>query len=84
MLDDGLGVSNPNSLGHPNGNPFALDNRLRGGDTVTDTVGVLGYDLNVYRVQPVGPADYAATNPSPVAPEEGPPAILSTTAIPLG
>lgn len=68
-LDDGLGIQNPSSVRHPNGNPFALDNRFRGGDTVTDTIGVLGFDFSLYRIQPVGPADYTAANPRPAAPE---------------
>ena len=64
-LDDGLGMGNPNVLRHPNGDPFSLTNRFRGGDTVTDTVGVVGFDFNLYRIQPTGPADYAAANPRP-------------------
>jgi hypothetical protein len=55
---------------HPNGDPFALDNRFRGGDTVQNTVGVLGFDFSLYRIQPVGPADYTSVNPRPAAPEE--------------
>jgi hypothetical protein len=68
-LDDGLGIQNPSALRHPNGNPFALDNRFRGGDTVTNTVGVLGYDFGLYRIQPTGPADYDVVNPRPASPE---------------
>jgi predicted extracellular nuclease len=69
-LDDGLGVQNPSFTRHPNGAGFALDNRFRGGDTVANTVGVLGYDFDLYRIQPTGPADYTATNERPVAPED--------------
>lgn len=68
-LDDGLGVQNPPSIRHPNGDPFALDNRFRGGDTVQNTVGVLGFAFSLYRIQPTGPADYTAANPRPAAPE---------------
>jgi uncharacterized protein len=68
-LDDGLGTQNPATLRHPNGDPFSLTNRFRGGDTVTNTVGVLGYDFGLYRIQPTGPATYAAVNPRPAAPE---------------
>ena len=64
-LDDGLGIQNPNSIRHPNGDPFSLMNRFRGGDTVTDTVGVLGFDFSLYRIQPTGPATYEAVNPRP-------------------
>lgn len=67
-LDDGRGSQNPASVRHPNGSPFALDNRFRGGDTVQNTVGVLGFDFGLYRIQPTAPATYAAVNPRPVAP----------------
>ncbi len=68
-LDDAQSAQNPATLRHPNGLPFALDNRFRGGDLVTNTVGVLGYDFNLYRIVPTGPADYTAANPRPAAPE---------------
>lgn len=68
-LDDGLGTQNPSVLRHPNGGNFALGNPFRGGDTVQNTVGVLGYDFSLYRIQPTGPADYTAANPRPAAPE---------------
>ena len=62
-------LQNPASLRHPNGAAFSLDNRFRGGDTVANTVGVLGFDFSLYRIQPTGPADYTAVNPRPPAPE---------------
>jgi predicted extracellular nuclease len=68
-LDDGLGIQNPDSVRHPNGGNFALDNRFRGGDTVQNTLGVLGFDFNLYRIQPTGPAAYTAVNLRPEAPE---------------
>jgi hypothetical protein len=68
-LDDGLGSSNPPTLRHPNGDPFSLTNRFRGGDTVQNTVGILGYDFGLYRIQPTGLADYTAANPRPASPE---------------
>jgi predicted extracellular nuclease len=68
-LDDGLGLQNPDFLRHPNGSAFALENRFRGGDTVQNIVGVLGFDFSLYRIQPTGPADYIAVNPRPPAPE---------------
>ena len=67
-LDDGLGAQNPPVVRHPNGAPFSLTNLFRGGDTVTDTVGVLGYDFSLYRIQPTAPATYTAVNPRPAAP----------------
>jgi len=68
-LDDTLGTQNPATLRHPNGATFNLNNRFRGGDTVTNTVGVLGYDFGLYRIQPTGPADYTSVNPRPASPE---------------
>jgi hypothetical protein len=68
-LDDAQSAQNPATLRHPNGLPFALDNRFRGGDLVTNAVGVLGYDFNLYRIVPTGPADYTAINPRPAAPD---------------
>jgi hypothetical protein len=68
-LDDSLGTQNPANLRHPNGNPFSLSNRFRGGDTVQNTVGVLGYDFGLYRIQPTGPATYTSVNPRPASPE---------------
>lgn len=64
-VDDGLGIQNPPSVRHPNGAPFSLANRFRGGDTVQNTVGVLGYGFGLYRIQPTQPADYVAVNPRP-------------------
>ncbi len=68
-LDDALGARNPRSLRHPNGATFSLDNRFRVGDTVQNTVGVLGYDFGRYRIQPTAPADYAAVDARPTEPE---------------
>jgi uncharacterized protein len=68
-LDDTLGIQNPPTLRHPNGATFDLTNRFRGGDTLKNTVGVLGYDFGLYRIQPTGPAEYTSVNPRPVAPE---------------
>ena len=68
-LDDGLGVQNPNMVRHPNGSPFAIGNQFRGGDRVQNTVGVLGFDFGLYRIQPTGPADYVSVNPRPAEPE---------------
>jgi predicted extracellular nuclease len=68
-LDDNQSAQNPVVLRHPNGDPFSLANLFRGGDTVQDAVGVLGFDFNLYRVFPTGPANYTAANPRPAAPE---------------
>ncbi len=68
-LDDAQSAQNPATLRHPNGLPFSLSNLFRGGDTVQNATGVLGYDFSLYRIVPTGPADYAAVNPRPAAPE---------------
>jgi len=68
-LDDANSAQNPGTLRHPNGNPFSLSNRFRGGDTVANTVGVLGFDFSLYRIFPTGPADYTAANPRPASPD---------------
>lgn len=68
-LDDAQSAQNPATLRHPNGAAFSLSNRFRGGDTVQNTIGVLGYDFGLYRIVPTGPADYTAVNPRPAAPE---------------
>ncbi len=67
-LDDAQSAQNPSTLRHPNGGPFSLSNLFRGGDTVQNAVGVLGFDFSLYRIIPTGPADYAAVNPRPAAP----------------
>jgi hypothetical protein len=68
-LDDVTSAQNPPVLRHPNGNPFSLDNRFRGGDSVANAIGVLGYDFSLYRIMPTGPADYTPANDRPVDPE---------------
>jgi len=68
-LDDGLGVQNPPVLRHPNGAAFDLTNRFRGGDTLANATGVIGYDFGVYRIQPTVGAQYTAVNSRPAAPE---------------
>ena len=68
-LDDAQSAQNPPVLRHPNGNPFSLTNSFRGGDTVQNALGVLGFDFSLYRIIPTGPADYTALNPRPTAPE---------------
>ncbi len=69
-LDDVQSAQNPSTLRHPNGQPFSLSNLFRGGDLVQNAVGVLGYDFNLYRIMPTGPADFTVVNTRPTAPEE--------------
>jgi uncharacterized protein len=68
-LDDAQSAQNPGTLRHPNGAPFSLANRFRGGDIVQNAVGVLGFDFSLYRIIPTGPAEYTAVNPRPAAPD---------------
>ena len=68
-LDDNQSQQNPPTLRHPNGQPFSLSNKFRGGDKVQNAIGVLGFDFNLYRIFPTGPADYTAVNDRPGAPE---------------
>jgi hypothetical protein len=70
ILDDGLAAQNVPTLRHPNGAAFSLTNAFRGGDTVTDTLGVLTFDFSRYRIEPTGPATYTAVNPRPAAPAD--------------
>jgi predicted extracellular nuclease len=68
-LDDARSAQNPTVLRHPNGAPYSLDNRFRGGDLVQGATGVLGFDFNLYRVFPTAPAIHTATNLRADAPE---------------
>jgi predicted extracellular nuclease len=68
-LDDAQSAQNPSTLRHPNGLAFSLSNLFRGGDTVQNAVGVLGFDFNLYRIVPTGPATYTSVNPRPASPE---------------
>jgi predicted extracellular nuclease len=67
-LDDIQSARNPATLRHPNGSPFTLANKFRGGDTVANTTGVLGFDFSLYRILPTAAADYTAVNIRPPAP----------------
>jgi len=61
-LDDGRTNQNPDPARHPNGDPFTLDNRFRGGDLVTDVTGVIDYSFDLYRLQPTQGAKYTPVN----------------------
>lgn len=69
-LDDGRSNQNPDPARHPNGDPFTLENRFRGGDRVANAVGVLGDTFGRYRLHPTAGADYTATNERPDAPDD--------------
>ncbi len=71
MLDDGLNAQNPAFLRHPDGEAFSLENRFRGGDTVTNATGVLDYRFSEWGIQPTEPADFSVENPRPEVPDVG-------------
>lgn len=77
-LDDGLNRQNPDPLRHPNGQPFSLDNGLRGGDTLADVTGVLDWRFSTWAIQPTQPAQYTATNPRPGVPDVGGDLVVSS------
>jgi predicted extracellular nuclease len=69
-LDDGRTSQNPDPAIHPNGEVFDLGNLFRGGDTVTNVVGVLDFAFGLYRVHPTQGADFEAQNPRPKKPSK--------------
>jgi hypothetical protein len=65
-IDDRSSSQNPSVTPHPgNGLPFSLDNRFRGGDTITGIEGVLQFSFNLYRIQPTTYGTYTAVNERP-------------------
>ncbi|MEN6556296.1 MAG: ExeM/NucH family extracellular endonuclease [Anaerolineaceae bacterium] len=69
LLDDSSEVSNPDPARHPNGLPFTLENLFRGGDKLTNVIGVMDYNFSKYRIQPTAGADYEAVNLRTTAPD---------------
>lgn len=77
-LDDTRTVQNPNTVTHPDGEPFTLTHTFRGGDILRDVTGTMHYGFGSYRIQPVhldqvgveGPSvRYIPANPRPTAPD---------------
>ncbi|MET0780205.1 MAG: ExeM/NucH family extracellular endonuclease, partial [Microbacterium sp.] len=68
-LDDGMNRQNTDPLRHPNGQPFTLDNSLRGGDLVTNATGVLDWRFGTWAVQPTQAAEFTVDNPRPAVPD---------------
>ncbi|MGH8881807.1 MAG: hypothetical protein ACRD0P_31410, partial [Stackebrandtia sp.] len=67
-IDDASTRQNPSVLPHPGtGEAFSLDNRFRGGDTVTDIRGIVDQAFGSYRLQPTAYGTYQARNPRPDA-----------------
>jgi predicted extracellular nuclease len=69
--DDGSSDPNPDPARHPTGDPFTLDNRFRGGDTVTNVTGVMDYAFGKYKIQPTTGANFTVANPRPAVPYVG-------------
>jgi predicted extracellular nuclease len=81
-IDDELQNQNPDPIRFGrDGQPLSASNTLRGGDTVTDAVGVMTYGWagnsaspNAWRLRPIdalgGSANFAASNPRPAGPPE--------------
>jgi predicted extracellular nuclease len=67
VLDDGRSSQNSDPARHPNGAEFTLANGFRGGDLVSNVVGVLDFAFDLYRVQPTAGAAFTAVNPRPTA-----------------
>ncbi|MBI5963342.1 MAG: ExeM/NucH family extracellular endonuclease [Chloroflexi bacterium] len=80
ILDDGLNNQNPDPIVFARGgNPLSASNTLRGGDTVSNLIGVMSYGWggnasspNAYRIRPVnalggGIPNFVAANPRPVS-----------------
>lgn len=67
-LDDGINGQNPETVIFPTGG-LSANNPLRGGDTVSSLKGVVDYSFNLYRVIPVEPPTFIASNPRTAAPQ---------------
>ncbi|WP_343918527.1 ExeM/NucH family extracellular endonuclease, partial [Agrococcus citreus] len=69
-IDDGRSIQNPDPAIHPgNLQPLTLENRFRGGDTITGITGVLDYRQSLWRVQPTEAGTFTQVNPREAAPE---------------
>ena len=69
LLDDGRSSQNSDPALHPNGLPFDLSNRFRGGDLVQNATGVIDDTFGSYCLQPTEGATYTAANSRTAAPE---------------
>jgi len=78
-LDDTRTAQNPETVIHPDGQPFTLDHTFRGGDILQDVTGTMHFGFGLYRIQPVyldqvvdvdGPVvTYINDNPRPTTPD---------------
>ena len=69
ILDDGSTRQNPAEIVHP-APGLTAGHTLRGGDTVTNLVGILDQRLDGYRIQPVGAVNFTPANPRPTNPPD--------------
>ncbi len=70
-VDDRSDDQNPRTLIHPgNGQPFTLDNRFRGGDTITGITGIMDYGFSTYRLEPTDYGTYQSVNDRPASPPD--------------
>ncbi len=71
VLDDASGSQNIDPIRHPAGG-LSASNTLRAGDTVQGPLsGILDHRFGTYRVQPLGPVSFVATNPRTGVPGVG-------------
>ncbi|HEX6301506.1 MAG TPA: ExeM/NucH family extracellular endonuclease [Acidimicrobiia bacterium] len=78
-LDDTRTAENPETVTHPDGQPFTLEHTFRGGDVLQDVTGTMHFGFGRYRIQPVyfdqvdgvdGPVvTYSNENPRPTTPD---------------
>jgi predicted extracellular nuclease len=78
-LDDTRTAQNPETVTHPDGQPFTLEHTFRGGDVLQDVTGTIHFGFGLYRIQPVyfdqvdgvdGPVViYTNDNPRPTSPD---------------
>ena len=71
-VDDTLTTQNPPYLRHPDGTQFTKEHYFRGGDTVTGLTGIMDYNFNEWKIQPVGTATHTQLNVRPPAPALAP------------
>ncbi|MES2885754.1 MAG: ExeM/NucH family extracellular endonuclease, partial [Pseudomonadota bacterium] len=68
LIDDANGMQNRDPVVYP-GTGLSAFNTLRGGDSVSNLTGVMGFGFNVYRVQPTVAPQFVAENPRTAAPD---------------
>jgi len=81
ILDDGSGKQNPDPIIFGRGgNPLSASNTLRGGDQVSNVLGILDERLEGYRIQTATGVNFTAANVRPVSP----PSLGSTATLKVG